>query len=83
MKNENLIQWLTAEKSAVYFGKSFAIRADVLAQILTGTGTLADIARHHGVSRQAVQKHAKQARRIYFEPPGNGQPPVDCFATLK
>jgi transposase-like protein len=69
MKNENLIQWLTDEKSTAFFGKSFAIRADVLAQILTGSGTLADIARRHGVSRQATQKHAKRARQIYFEPP--------------
>lgn len=77
MKNDNLIQWLTDEKSAAYFGKSFSIRADVLAQIITGNGSQADIARAHGVTKQAVQKHAKQARRIFFEPSDNGQPPVD------
>ena len=77
MQNHNLIRWLADEKSAAYFGKSFSIRADVLAQIITGAGKLADIARAHGVTKQAVQKHAKQARRIYFEPADSGQPPVD------
>lgn len=77
MKNQNLIKWLTGDKAADYFGKSFSIRADVLAQMLTGSGSLADIARRHGVSRQAVQKHAKQAHRIYFDTADSGQPPVD------
>ena len=38
MKNDNLIQWLADGKSAAYFGKSFSIRADVLASVITGQG---------------------------------------------
>jgi len=68
MKTNHLLDWLTDDRAAAYFGKSFSIRADVLALTITGTGTLADIARKHGVSRQAVQKHAAKARRIYFDP---------------
>jgi hypothetical protein len=74
MKTENnLAEWLTDSKAAAYFGRTFAVRADVLAHFITGTGTLADIGRKHGVSRQAVQKHAKKAQRIYFEPADNRQ----------
>ncbi len=68
MKNDNLIQWLSDPKSAEYFGRSFAIRADVLAHLITGAGSLAEIGRTHGVSRQAVQKHAAKSRAIYFKP---------------
>lgn len=68
MKNDNLIQWLTDEKSAAFFGRAFAIKADVLAHLLTGNGTLADIGRRRGISRQAVHKHAVKARKIYFTP---------------
>jgi hypothetical protein len=72
MKNSNLIEWLSDKKSVAYFGKSFAIRADVLAHLITGDGSLAEIGRQHGVSRQAVQKHAVKARTIYFEPTTGG-----------
>ena len=68
MKNDNLAKWLTDSKSAVYFGRSFTLRAAVLAYLITGDGTLAEIGRKHGVSRQAVHRHAVKARAIYFPP---------------
>ncbi len=67
-KNDNLIQWLTDEKSAAFFGRAFAVKADVLAHLLTGEGTLADIGRRRGISRQAVHNHAVKARKIYVTP---------------
>jgi transposase-like protein len=67
-QNDNLIQWLADEKSTAYFGGSFSIRADVLASVITGQGNLAEIGRKHGVSRQAVHRHAVKARAIYFPP---------------
>lgn len=68
MKNQanHLIQWLTDEKSAAFFGRAFTIKADVLAHLLTGDGTLADIGRRRGISRQAVHRHAVKARKIYI-----------------
>jgi hypothetical protein len=46
MKNSNhILEWLTDAKSSAYFGRAFQVKADILALILTGTGTLADIAR--------------------------------------
>jgi len=68
MKNDNLIAWLTSPSAAAYFGRAFAIRADVLAHLITGDGSLAEIGRKHGVSRQAVHRHAVKARAIYFPP---------------
>jgi hypothetical protein len=68
MKNDNLIQWLNDSRGEIYFGRAFTIKADVLAHLLTGEGTLADIGRRRGISRQAVHKHAVKARKIYFTP---------------
>ena len=76
-QNSNLVNWLTDAKSSAYFGRSFQVKADVLAQIIGGVGTLADIGRKHGISKQAVWKHARKARAIYFEPSATVQPKVD------
>jgi hypothetical protein len=67
-KNDNLLAWLTDPRTAEYFGTTFTVKADVLAHLLTGDGTLADIGRRRGISRQAVHKHAVKARKIYFTP---------------
>ena len=64
-KPDNLAAWLTDPRTAKFFGRSFLVRADVLAHLLTGRGTLSDIGRVHGLSRQAVHKHARQARQIF------------------
>ena len=73
MKNQpnNLIQWLTDPKSAAFFGRAFAVKADILAHLLTADGTLAAIGRRHGISRQAVHRHALKARKIYIAPSTN------------
>jgi hypothetical protein len=44
------------------FGRSWAIRAEIWAQLETGTPPLAEIARSYGVSRQYVGKLAKRVR---------------------
>jgi AraC-like DNA-binding protein len=64
-KNNNLTAWLSDPRGEKYFGRTFAVRAAVLAHLLTGTGTLADVAREHGVSRQAVHRHFRRALAIY------------------
>ena len=68
MKKNYLISWLGDDRATAYFGKSFALRADVLALVLTGQGTLADIARRRGVSRQAAHRQAVRARQVYGPP---------------
>ena len=64
----NLTHWLIDRRSTGFFGRTFAIRADVLALLLTGTGSLNEIARTHGITRQAVERHLKKAKAIYLEP---------------
>jgi hypothetical protein len=44
------------------FGRSWAIRAEIWAQLETGTPPLAEIARSYNVSRQYVGKLAKRVR---------------------
>jgi hypothetical protein len=69
----NLIDRLTDERAILYFGRSgrsWALRAEVLAQIQTGSRSLSAIAREYHVSKQAVSKIAKRARGIYGETTG-------------
>jgi hypothetical protein len=63
----NLIDRLCDEKATRFFGRSWALRAEVLAQIQTGSRSLSAIAREYHVSKQAVSKIAKRAREIYGE----------------
>lgn len=70
-KNENLSAWLSDRRGAEYFGRAFQIRAAVLARLLSNEGSLADIAREHGVSRQAIHRHYKLAVKTYG-PPSTG-----------
>ena len=73
--NDYLVRWLSDDRARAYFGPHFAVKVDVLLHVLNGTGgSLADIAREHGISRQAVRKHRQRAWRIYVAP----QPKVDC-----
>jgi hypothetical protein len=65
MKKSNLERWLADPRADEYFGRSFALRFAVLAQVVSGTGTLADVGRRHGASKQAASKHAAKARRIF------------------
>ena len=63
----NLIDRLCNEKAIRYFGRSWALRAEVLAQLKSHSRSLSDIAREYHVSKQAVSKIAKRARGIYGE----------------
>jgi hypothetical protein len=59
-----IIARLTEPAALRYFGKTFALRVEVLAALETGR-SFADIAREYRVSRQAVAKLAAAARRAY------------------
>lgn len=65
MKQTHLTEWLTDKRADHYFGKSFAFRFAVLAQVVSGIGTLTEVARQHGVSKQSASKHAIKAREIF------------------
>jgi transcriptional regulator of acetoin/glycerol metabolism len=68
MRNNHLAEWLADKRGEAYFGRTFAVRASVLAHLLTGEGSLADVAREHGVSRQAIHKHYRRAVKVYGPP---------------
>jgi len=57
--------WLGDPRAEQYFGRSFALRFGVLAAIVSGSESRAEVARRHGASRQAAAKHAARARRIF------------------
>jgi hypothetical protein len=63
----NLIRLLCDERAVLYLGRSYALRLEVLAQLRTGSRSLAAIGREYRVSKQAVSKIAKKARAIYGE----------------
>jgi len=66
--NANLARWITDERAEQFFGRPFKIKAAILVHMITGDGSLSEIAREHGISRQAVHEHARHAREIYFPP---------------
>ena len=70
--NDYLVRWLSDDRARAYFGRVFSVRADVLAHLLVPTGTLADIGKAHGISRQAVFRHHQRAHRIYTKPSTGG-----------
>jgi hypothetical protein len=61
----NLIGLLCSEKALRYLGRGYALKLEVLAQLRTGSRSLAAIGREYQVSKQAVSKIAKKARAIY------------------
>jgi hypothetical protein len=58
-----LKDWMTSDAVLSYFGRPFALKADVLATLLTG-GNLSDVARKYGVTRGAVSKQGRRAKEI-------------------
>ena len=64
-RESGLIELLCNEKGRRYFGRGWALRAEVLAAIQTGSRSLYSISAEYHVSRQAVSKIAKRARGIY------------------
>jgi hypothetical protein len=61
----HLAAWLSDPRAAQYLGRAFVLKIQVLDHLITRRGSLAAIAREHGVTDQAVGKHAKRARRFY------------------
>jgi hypothetical protein len=61
---DNLAAWLTSPESKVYFGAAWALKADVLAAVITG-GNLSDVAREHRVTRAAASAQAVRAKSIF------------------
>jgi hypothetical protein len=61
----NLEAWLADPRADQYFGSSFRLKWNVLAQIINGRGSLVSLARRHGVTRQAVHRHAQTARKLF------------------
>lgn len=62
---ERLIARLTQPEAVAYFGRAFALKVEVLANLEAGNRTLADIGREHHVSRQAVHALAVKARKAF------------------
>jgi hypothetical protein len=63
-----LIKFLRSAQADAYFGKTFLLRADVLAHHLSGQGTLTVLAIKHRVTKSAMTRHARRAREIFGEP---------------
>jgi hypothetical protein len=59
-----LTAWLNDSRSQKYFSEGFPLKLAVMA-CLINNGNLSDVARSHGVSRQAVSKQACRARKIF------------------
>jgi hypothetical protein len=68
--SDNLAHWLTDARMAEFMGRGFQLKFDVLEHLQTGKGTLAEIARKHGVSKQAAQQQAARAVRIFTKSSG-------------
>jgi transposase-like protein len=62
--NQQLLQWINHPETADYFGKAFKLKAAVLTALVTGS-SLADVARRHGVTRQAASKEARRAKALF------------------
>ena len=66
MKNKSSLEkWLASPSADAYFGRAFVLKFAVLTQIIRGKGNLAQLARQHGVCKQAVYKHAHKAREVF------------------
>ena len=62
----NTLDWLGDPRLAQYMGRVFAVRLDALSFVLTGKGTVGELAERHGISRQKMSQHIARARRIFF-----------------
>ena len=72
VQESNLLARLPFEIGLRAFGKSWAIRAEILTALAAGAPTLYRIAADYGVSRQYVGRLAKRVRSV--------TPGVDCRA---
>ncbi len=63
-KGDNLAAWLTSPESKMYFGAAWALKADVLAAVITGK-SLSAVALEHGVTNEAAYKYARRAKTLF------------------
>lgn len=61
----SLVTLMTDPRTDIYLGRSVSVKLEVLAAVVTGQGTLAAIAARHGLSKQAMTRHARRARSIF------------------
>lgn len=61
----NLEKWFSDPRSDEFFGHGFVLKMAVLEHLISGRRNLAQVARRHGVCKQAAYRHARQARRIF------------------
>ena len=64
-QSTNLEAWLTHPGADEYFGRRTAFKIAVLAHLLSGQGTLADVGRRFGAGRSAACHHATKARKLF------------------
>jgi len=65
MRHSNhIIEWLSSPEAAAYFGAAFALKSAVLAHIVTGDGSLSEIATTHSITLSAVYKQRKEALKF-------------------
>jgi len=62
-KTNHLREWLADPRFELIIGRPAAIRVEVLAHVLSGTGTLAAIARKHGLCKAAMTRHLRRVRQ--------------------
>lgn len=62
MKTEQILQWLQDPRCLAALGRTGAVRLDVMARLSGSNDSLSDIARRHGISRQAVARHDLHVR---------------------
>ena len=66
--SDNLAAWLTSPECKAYFGRAWALKADVLAALINGE-SLAAVAVEHQVSDAACYKYARRAKAIFIKTP--------------
>jgi hypothetical protein len=64
-RESGLIELLCNEKGRRYFGRAFALKAEILSAMRSGYRSQSSIAGEYGVSKQAVGRLVKKARAIY------------------
>lgn len=62
---DGLAAWLTHPAADAWFGKSFPSKFTILAHVVSGHGTQADVARQLGVSKQYVSRQCARARTVF------------------
>jgi hypothetical protein len=64
-RDSGLIELLCNENGRRYFGRAFALKAEILSAMRAGSRSQSSIATEYGVSKQAVGRLARKARVIY------------------